>query len=142
MELISQIVNEPPNQPAAGNAGIARRLTIQHHWPGVPEPGRSAKLRAMKLLQRHIIVLVTLSLSFVSCATKTPIATPTVHSSGVTLSSGDPLMTAIELRFGRPDRVTGSGRAFLHYDLFNGDTVRFVVSGDRIIGLQHDRERK
>jgi hypothetical protein len=31
-----------PNQPAAGNAGIASRLTIQHHCPGVPEPGRSA----------------------------------------------------------------------------------------------------
>ena len=25
-----------PNQPAAGNAGIASRLTIQRHWPGVP----------------------------------------------------------------------------------------------------------
>ena len=27
------------NKPAAGNAGIASRLTIGHHWPGVPEPG-------------------------------------------------------------------------------------------------------
>jgi len=27
-------------KPAAGNAGIASRLTIRHHWPGVPEPGR------------------------------------------------------------------------------------------------------
>jgi hypothetical protein len=31
-----------PNQPAAGNAGIASQLTIEHHWPGVPEPERSA----------------------------------------------------------------------------------------------------
>ena len=31
------------HQPAAGNAGIASRLTIGHHWPGVPEPGRSPK---------------------------------------------------------------------------------------------------
>ena len=30
-----------PNKPAAGNAGIASWLTIGHHWPGVPEPGRS-----------------------------------------------------------------------------------------------------
>ena len=30
------------NQPAAGNAGIASRLTIGHHWPGVPEPERWA----------------------------------------------------------------------------------------------------
>jgi hypothetical protein len=29
------------NKPAAGNAGIASRLTIGHHWPGVPEPDRS-----------------------------------------------------------------------------------------------------
>jgi hypothetical protein len=28
------------NKPAAGNAGIASRLTIGHHWPGVPEPER------------------------------------------------------------------------------------------------------
>ena len=33
-------VNRVPNQPAAGNAGIAPPLTIEHHWPGVPEPGR------------------------------------------------------------------------------------------------------
>jgi len=29
-------------QPAAPNAGIAPWLTIEHHWPGVGEPGRSA----------------------------------------------------------------------------------------------------
>jgi hypothetical protein len=40
------------NKPAAGNAGIAssavawklwrdRQLAIEHHWPVVPEPGRS-----------------------------------------------------------------------------------------------------
>jgi hypothetical protein len=28
------------NQPAAGKAGIARLLTIEHRWPGLPEPGR------------------------------------------------------------------------------------------------------
>jgi len=31
------------NKPAAGNAGIASRLTIGHHWSGVPEPERCAK---------------------------------------------------------------------------------------------------
>jgi len=51
-------------------------------------------------------------------------------------------MDAIEQRFGRPDRVSGSGRAFLHYDLSNGDTVTLVVSGGRIIGLQHDQKNK
>ncbi len=28
------------NQPAALNAGVASRLTIEHRWPGVGEPGR------------------------------------------------------------------------------------------------------
>ncbi len=28
------------NHPAAGKAGIASRLAIGHHWPGLPEPGR------------------------------------------------------------------------------------------------------
>jgi hypothetical protein len=31
-----------PNKPAAPNAGIASRLTIDHHWPGVGEPERYA----------------------------------------------------------------------------------------------------
>lgn len=34
-----------PNQPTAGHAGIASRLETDHHWPGVPEPGRSAESR-------------------------------------------------------------------------------------------------
>lgn len=29
-----------PNQPAAGKAGIARLLAIEHHCPGLPEPDR------------------------------------------------------------------------------------------------------
>ena len=34
---------DAPNQPAAPNAGIASQLTIEHHWPGVGEPGRWAR---------------------------------------------------------------------------------------------------
>jgi hypothetical protein len=30
------------NKPAAPNAGIASRLTIEHHWSGVGEPERYA----------------------------------------------------------------------------------------------------
>lgn len=29
-----------PNETAAGKAGIARLLTIEHHCPGLPEPER------------------------------------------------------------------------------------------------------
>ena len=32
--------NMQANQPAAGNAGIASRLAIEHLCPGLPEPGR------------------------------------------------------------------------------------------------------
>jgi hypothetical protein len=32
------------NHPAAGKAGVASRLTIGPHWPGLPEPGHYAEL--------------------------------------------------------------------------------------------------
>ncbi len=41
-----RFMRTPPNQPAAPNAGIASQLTIEHHWPGVGEPERSAILVA------------------------------------------------------------------------------------------------
>jgi hypothetical protein len=31
-----------PNHPAAAKAGIASLFAIEHHWPGLPEPGRWA----------------------------------------------------------------------------------------------------
>jgi hypothetical protein len=31
------------NKRAAGDAGIALRFQIEHHWPGAPEHDRSAK---------------------------------------------------------------------------------------------------
>ena len=40
---ISQLANSPrlaPNQPAAGDTGIAPRLTVSYHWPDVPERDR------------------------------------------------------------------------------------------------------
>ena len=52
----------------------------------------------------------------------------------------DPLFSAIEHRLGRPDELSGSGRAFLHYDFKNGDRLTLAVSGNQIIGAQHDRK--
>jgi hypothetical protein len=52
---------------------------------------------------------------------------------GVDLPKDDPLLQAIQQRFGKPDRVTGSGRAFIDYDLSNGDTLTLVVSGGRVL---------
>ncbi len=34
-------VGRKPGPYPAGNAGIAPRLRIGYHWPGVPEPERS-----------------------------------------------------------------------------------------------------
>jgi len=31
-----------PNQAAAAKAETALRFQIEHHWPGLPEPHRSA----------------------------------------------------------------------------------------------------
>jgi hypothetical protein len=70
-----------------------------------------------------------------SCAVS---ASPTAEDkSGVDLPEGDPLLQAIQKRFGRPDRVTGSGRMFIHYDLENGDTLTLIVSGGKVIGIEH-----
>jgi hypothetical protein len=44
---------------------------------------------------------------------------------------------AVQSRLGKPDRSTGSGRAFLHYDLPNGETLTIVVS-DRVLGAYLD----
>ena len=44
-ESALHLVGGDPGQaikPAAGKAGIARLLTIEHRWPGLPEPERSA----------------------------------------------------------------------------------------------------
>jgi hypothetical protein len=41
-EVVSEFHRPVPNKPAAGNAGIAPRLAIGHHRPGVPEPDCSA----------------------------------------------------------------------------------------------------
>jgi hypothetical protein len=46
----------------------------------------------------------------------------------------DPVFNTIHARLGDPDRITGSGRSFVHYDLANGQTLTLTVSGDRIIG--------
>jgi hypothetical protein len=59
-----------------------------------------------------------------------------------TKKKGDPVEEGLHKRFGRPDRVTGSGRGFLHYDLQNGDTLTLIVSGREVIGLMHERKKK
>jgi hypothetical protein len=38
----SRMHRRVPKKPPAGNAGIVSHLSIGHHWPGVPEPERSA----------------------------------------------------------------------------------------------------
>ena len=56
---------------------------------------------------------------------------------GVPLPENDPLLQAIQKRFGEPDRVTGNGRLFLQYDLQNGDTLTLIASDGKVIGIKH-----
>jgi hypothetical protein len=51
----------------------------------------------------------------------------------------DPTFDAIHDRLGDPDRITGSGRSFLHYDFKNGQTLTRIVSGNEIIGAEIPR---
>src|SRR4051812_28659676 len=50
----------------------------------------------------------------------------------------DPLLQAIQKRFGKPDSVSGSGRMFIHYELQNGETLTLVVSGRKVIGAYYE----
>lgn len=56
-------------------------------------------------------------------------------SGGRTLPS-DPVFDAIYEKLGDPDRVTGSGRSYLHYDMKHGQTLTLIVSGGRILGSE------
>ncbi len=56
---------------------------------------------------------------------------------GVPLPENDPLLQAIEKRFGEPDYVTVNGRFRLQYRLPNGDTLTLVVRDDKVIGIEH-----
>jgi hypothetical protein len=47
------------NHPASGKAGIAPLFAFEHHWPGLPEPGRSA--------MKHAVAICVLSLSMCGC---------------------------------------------------------------------------
>jgi len=58
-------MRQSSNKPAAPNAGIAPRLTIGHHWPGVGEPGRCAM---------NWIAAISLSIAILGCASSTQTA--------------------------------------------------------------------
>ncbi len=60
-----------------------------------------------------------------------PVSTPSART-----LPADPVFDTIHTRLGNPDRLTGSGRSFLHYDLPNGQTLMLVVSDDRIVGSE------
>jgi hypothetical protein len=48
------------NHPAAGKAGIARLLAIEHHCPGLPEPGRSVASQLFLILHTKTTTLVSI----------------------------------------------------------------------------------
>jgi hypothetical protein len=47
-----------PNHPAAGKAGIALRLRIEHPCPGLPEAGTLAAMRALTAIILAVVTLV------------------------------------------------------------------------------------
>ena len=53
------------NHPAAGKAGIGSRLTIGHHCPGLPEPGRWAFIEST---MKTILTFVLLGLLMTACS--------------------------------------------------------------------------
>ena len=69
---------KPPNQPAAPNAGIAPRLPIRHHCPGVGESGRqtaahTSQIRLlMKRAPNHPFLLGVVALSLAALFTGCP----------------------------------------------------------------------
>ncbi len=72
------------------------------------------------------------------CSTSKPVHASKA-SEGVSVPD-DPTMLAIEKRFGPPDRVSGSGRGFLHYDLSGGRSLVLVVSGGKVVGAYEEQK--
>ena len=85
-----------------------------------------------------IVGLVALTMN-ASSSLRAADPNPPEKKAGVSLPSGP---EAIEARFGRPDRVTGSGRTFLHYDLKDGTTLTLVFGGGRLIGAEQTAKAK
>ncbi len=95
----------------------------------------------MKLLIACVFGMAIVLALHAGLSSMVPEATSAEDKRGVDLPEVDPLLQAIQKRFGRPDRVTGSGRMFIHYDLQNGDTLTLIISGDKVIGVQHEKKR-
>lgn len=60
---------------------------------------------------------------------------------GTSLPRGDRLLERVERRFGPPDRVTGTGRMTIEYDVDGGGTLRWIVSGDEVLSTEYVRAR-
>ena len=56
---------------------------------------------------------------------------------GVPLPEDDPLLQAIQKRFGKPDGVRRNDRWLLSYHLPSGDWLTIIVSEDKVIGIEH-----
>jgi hypothetical protein len=57
-----------------------------------------------------------------------------------TEASASSLRQAIMDRFGRPDRIVGGENSLLCYGLKNGDTLTFVIAGDRVLGVTQNKK--
>ncbi len=55
-------VGSDPGPYPAGNAGIASRLTIEHAWPGLGEPGRwTSSITMIRMIAKKLAVVLVIS---------------------------------------------------------------------------------
>ncbi len=68
MTLFWKLQASAANKPAAGKAGISRPVTVEHHWPGLPEPERWTAMNPQHL----ILSVACLGLFLTACRDTAP----------------------------------------------------------------------
>jgi hypothetical protein len=89
---------------AAGNAGIASRLPIGRHWPGVPEPQRWTGHVRFAMLKRFTLLIVV-ALTLAGCSTTKPIGGPYYLRSVKPLPSWEPSYGSLHLLYREGSRT-------------------------------------
>jgi len=69
----------PPNKPPAGKAGIARLSAIEHHCPGLPEPGRYMRAATVRVV-RYLFMLLLCVQGLCQTPEQAPLRRPSVDS--------------------------------------------------------------
>ena len=109
------------NHPAAGKAGIVSLLAIGHHWPGLPEPARSADASCMR---RSFIIglgLFVMGLCGFGCASRPEYTTQ--------LDRAQALESALRYTFDKFDQHTRNGPSkYWEYVIADGELASRLVA--------------